>query len=150
MFKNILVRFVNGFCYSIAITMSVQMFIMLATGHMPMLPEFMDRFDNTAFAFGVQLILVGVMSGVASAGSIIMELKKPGLVIQSVMYFLLMFVVWIPIACYLWSFHKYVTSMISGTLSLVVTYGICWSIQYNICKRDIDEINEKLKLSSNV
>lgn len=143
--KNFLIRFLNGFCYAIAITVIVQLIIMVTTGTVNMLPEYMDRFENPVVAYAVQLILIGVISGVASGGGVIMEMKRLGLVIQSIIYFLLMLVTWVPVACYLWGFHKYLISMISSLLSLLVTYGICWGIQYKICVRDIKEINRRLQ-----
>ena len=143
--KTVIIRFINGFCYAIAITVIVQLIIMLTTNQLNMLPEYIERFDNPVIAYAVQLLLIGFISGVASAGGVIMEMKRPGLVIQSILYFLLMLVTWVPVACYLWGFHKYLLSMISCLLSILVTYGICWGIQYKICTRDINEINKRLK-----
>lgn len=148
--KNFLIRFINGFCFSIAIVVIVQLIIMVKTDTINMLPEYMERFDNVVVAYGVQLLLIGFISGVASGGTVIMEWKRPGLVIQSILYLVLMFSTWIPVACYLWGFHKYITSMVSGVLSILVTYGICWGIQYKICKRDVQEINDILKVKQEV
>lgn len=148
--KNFLIRFINGFCFSIAIVVIVQLIIMVKTDTINMLPEYMERFDNVVVAYGVQLLLIGFISGVASGGTVIMEWKRPGLVIQSFLYLVLMFSTWIPVACYLWGFHKYITSMVSGVLSILVTYGICWGIQYKICKRDVQEINDILKAKQEV
>lgn len=142
--KHILIRFVNGFCYSVAITMVVLLVVMKLTGNVVLLPEFAEGFENDVIAFGVQLLLVGVMSGVTSAGTILFELKRPGLLWQSVLFLLVMLAVWIPTACYLWGFHKYLTSMISSLVSIIVTYGICWGIQYKLCSRDVKEINQRL------
>ena len=142
--KNIVSRFLNGFCYSIAITLCVELFVLTVAGKPVMLPEFVERFDSETIALGVQLLLVGVMSGVTAAGTVIFELKRPGLWVQSVLFLILMLSAWIPVACYVWGFHKYVASMISTVVSIVVTYGICWSIQYKLCSRDVQEINQRL------
>lgn len=143
--KNIVIRFLNGFCYSIAITVIVQMIVVSLTGTFFMLPEYAARFDNIVLAYTVQLLLIGVMSAVAAAGSAIMEIKSIGLVVQSILYFVLMLGTWIPVACYLWGFHKYTASMVSCLLSIIVTYAICWGIQYKICVRDVAEINRRLQ-----
>jgi len=143
--KNMIIRAMNGFCYAIAITMAVQLIVMCITGETVMLPEYEARFDNLVVAYAVQLILVGFISSVAAAGTVLLELKRPGLLIQSILYLVLMLATWIPVACFLWSFHKYVTSFVSSILSILVTYGICWSIQYKICMRDVREINDRLK-----
>lgn len=142
--KNILIRFVNGFCYSVAITMVVQLVVMTLSGDVILLPEFAVHYENDVIAFCVQLLLVGVMSGVTSAGTILFELKRPGLLWQSVLFLLVMLAAWIPTACYLWGFHKYLTSMLSSLASIIVTYGICWGIQYKLCRRDVQEINQRL------
>ena len=64
MLKRILIRFANGFCYSIAITLIIQAVVMLSAGKPPLLPEFAARFSGEVEAFAAQLLLIGVMSGV--------------------------------------------------------------------------------------
>ena len=41
--KNIVIRFLNGFCYSIAITLCVVLFVLVVAGKSVMLPEFVLR-----------------------------------------------------------------------------------------------------------
>ena len=142
--KNIVIPFLNGFCYTIAITLCVELFILVITGNPVMLPEFAERYESETIALGVQLLLVGVMSGVTATGTAIFELKRLGILVQSVLFLLLMLAVWIPVACYVWGFHKYVMSMVSTLASIIVTYGICWGIQYKLCRRDVQEINQRL------
>ncbi len=142
--KNVILRMANGFCYSIAITAMVQMFVMLVCEKTILLPEYAARFDNELAAYSVELLLVGLISAVAAGGTVLLELKRPGLVVQSILYFLLMLATWIPVSCFLWGFHKYVTSFVSTLLSIIVTYGICWGIQYRLCSRDVKDINERL------
>ena len=142
--KKFLLRFKNGFCYSIVILTVLQLIINVATGAECMLPEYMARFDNVLVAYGVQQMLIATISGIASGGTVILEWKRPGLVIQSLIYLALMLAIWIPVGCFLWGFHKYVTSMISVVLSIIVTYGINWVVQYKVCRRDVDEINRRL------
>lgn len=142
--KKLLFHFVNGFCYSVAITIVIELIVMKLIGNVAMLPEFAEEFENDVIAFCVQLLLVGVMSGVTSAGALLFELKRPGLLWQSILFLGVMLAVWIPTACYLWGFHKYLTSMISSLVSIIVTYGICWGIQYKLCRRDVREINQRL------
>ena len=142
--KKLWLHFINGFCYSIAITLCMEWVVLAVAGKPVMLPEFVERFDSETIALGVQLLLVGIMSGVTAAGTEIFELKRPGLWVQSILFLLLMLAAWIPVACFLWGFHKYVASMISTLASIVVTYGICWGIQYKVCRQDVREINRCL------
>ena len=144
MLKRILIRFVNGFCYSIAITLVIQAVVMLSTGKPTLLPEFAARFSGEVEAFAAQLLLIGAMSGVTSAGTAVFETKRMGLLAQSGVFLLIMLAAWIPVACLAWGFHKYIESMITTIASIVVSYGICWGIQYRLCRRDIEDINAKL------
>lgn len=143
--KDFVIRMANGFCYSIAITAMVQLIVMAVSGKSILLPEYAARFDSEMMAFGVELLLIGFISAMASGGTVLLELKRPGLVVQSILYFILMLATWIPVACFLWGFHKYTTSFVSTLLSMVVTYEICWGIQYRLCIRDVKEINEWLQ-----
>jgi len=142
--KNALIKFINSFCYSIAIVLIVQLIVMSITGKEPMLPEYMAKFDSTLKAFAVELLLIGILSGVAGAGTEIFELKKPGLVVQSILYLLMLLAVWIPIGGFLWEIFKYPQSAITTMASMLLTYACCWIIQYKICARNIKEINSHL------
>ncbi len=144
MFKRIITRFINGFCYSIAITTVIQGIQMISIKDTPMLPEFAARFESQVTAFVVQLILIGIMSGITSAGTVVFELKRIGLLVQSLLFLFIILGSWIPVACIAWGFYKYVISMVITTISIIVTYSICWIIMYRICRRDINEINVML------
>ncbi|MBO7422497.1 MAG: DUF3021 family protein [Oscillospiraceae bacterium] len=144
MFKRILIRFVNGFCYSVAITMLIQALVIHSTGELPLLPEYLMRFDNPLSAFISQLILIGIMSAVTSAGTAVFEAKRIGLLAQSILFLFIMLSAWIPVACIAWGFHKYTLSMIVTICSIVVSYSICWGIQYALCRKDIEAINAML------
>ncbi len=143
--KNIGFRFINGFCYSIAITLFIVVLVMQVAGKPVMLPEFVARYESEAHALGVQLLLVGIMSAVTSAGTVVFEMRRLGLLIQSIIFLFIMMAAWIPTTCFLWGFHKYPTTAVSCVLSMVGTYGICWFIQYKLCYRDVEEINRRLK-----
>lgn len=145
MICTVLKRFIYGFCFAIGITMVVQMIVMLCTGKVPMIPEYMARFDNEVMAYSVELLLIGVMSGVTSSGTVVFESKRIGLVVQSVIFLVIMLGTWIPVACFVWGFNRYLGSMISTLVSIIITYGICWAIQYRNCVKNIEDINRKLQ-----
>lgn len=107
-------------------------------------PDFGARFDNDVKAFVVQLFLIGFMSAVTSAGTVIFEAKRIGILVQSGIYLIIMLAAWIPVACVVWQFYRYPVSMIATIGSIVVTYAINWWIQYRHCKKEIDEINARL------
>lgn len=143
--KRVIIRFINGFCYSAAITLVIQAVTLVATGHLPLVPDFTERFESPVNAYVVQLLLIGLMSAVTAAGTSVFESKKTGLLLQSVLFLIIMLASWIPVACFVWSFHRYCASMISTLCAIVGTYAICWGVMYRLCRRDIDEINGLLK-----
>lgn len=148
MIKHMISRGLNGFAYSIAITVVVNMAIMgfdLLDGALPLLPEYMEHFDSPTMALLVQCLLIGVISAAFGFGSAIMEAERIGLITQSILYFVITSAVWIPVACFCWGFHKYPGSMIGVTVSYLVSYFISWSVQYRICRKNIEEINQKLQ-----
>lgn len=152
MLKNSLIRGINSFMYSVGIYLILQIFITVITqaitGHgesIPVLPEFAARFSNPYMAVYIQILLVGLTSAVFGAGSIIMELERLSLLVQSIIYLIVTMAVWIPVGCFCWGLHKYPGAMISVSLSYLVAYSISWAFQYRQCKRNIAEINQKLQ-----
>lgn len=145
MVKSLVIKSVNSFCYSIAITTVFYAIIMGIFKQLPLLPEYEARFENDTVALLVQLVLIGVMSAVLAGGTVIMELEKLSLLAQSVLYFVISSPVWIAVACFCWGFAKYPLSAVSVCISYLVSYAICWIIQYKICKKNIDDINEKIQ-----
>ena len=138
-------KFIYGFSFSVAITLVIQIILMLNTGNPPLLQEFSAHFDSQVNAFAFQLLLIGLMSGITSAGTTVFECKKAGLLVQSVVFLIIMLLAWIPTACVVWGFHRYPASMIITICNIAVTYGICWGIQYKYCRKEIETINRMLK-----
>ena len=145
MVKRVLTRFFNGMCCSVTITLIIQILVMPGMSHVPLLPEFASRFESEVMAYAAQLMLIGLMSGVTSAGTAVFEMKKIGLLSQSLIYLVIMLSAWIPVSCIAWGFHRYRLSMIVTFVCIVVSYGITWWLQYVLCRREIDAINAKLQ-----
>lgn len=148
MVKKMIFRGLNSFVYSVAITLVVYVVIIgldLHQGEMPLLPEYMAHFESPVMALLVQCILVGAISASFGFGSVIMESERLGLITQSIIYFVITTTVWIPVACFCWGIHKYTLSMIAVVASYFVSYFISWGIQYRICRKNIEEINQRLQ-----
>ncbi len=152
MLKNSLIRGINSFMYSIGIYLLIQIIVTLIVDpinngreFIPVIPEFAARFDNPYMAVYVQFLLIGFTSAVFGAGSVIMELERLSLIVQSILYLIITMAVWIPVGCVCWGLHKYPTTMISVGLSYLIAYAISWGVQYRQCKRNIQEINRKLE-----
>lgn len=151
MLKNSLVRGLNSFMYSVGIYLILQFVLTIVVGKVtgqaeaiPVLPEFAAHFPSPYIAVYVQTLLIGLTSAVFGAGSIIMELERLSLVMQSVLYFVVTMAVWVPVGCLCWGLHKYPGALVSVGISYLIAYFISWGIQYRQCKKNIREINQKL------
>ena len=74
-----------------------------------------------------------------------MELERLGLIVQSIVYFIISLCVWLFVGDFCWCIIKYPQAFISVVVSYTISYIICWTIQYRICKKNIADINKKLK-----
>lgn len=146
MIKNSLKRGMNSFMYSVGIMLTIQCLCMcfIDGDYTPLLPEFVSRFDNALEAFAVQIILIGLSSASLGAGSVVMEMERLSLLSQSLIYLILTSLVWILVGCYCWGLHKYPLTMLSVGCSYIISYTISWVIQYRICKKSVEEINQKI------
>ncbi len=148
MIKQILVRGCNSFAYSIAITCVLQILVLVIYGdpsYIPMLPEYREHFSNPYLAMLTQHIFIGIASASFGAGSVLMELEKISLLVQSILYFILTSLVWIPISCFCWGLHKYPQTLVTVGLSYGVSYAISWFFQYRLCQRNVEEINKRIQ-----
>lgn len=146
MVKNAILRGLNSFMYSVGITLIITGIQMCFTGadYIPLLPEFLNRFDNMLEAFTVQTLLLGLSSASLGAGSVVMEMERLSLLAQSLIYFAITCFVWVLVGCYCWGLHKYPLTMLGVGSSYIVSYAISWIIQYRVCKKSVEEINRKI------
>ncbi len=151
MLKRIFIRGINSFMYAIGIYVVIQTVVVAIveaitgeSGMIPVVPEFAAHFSNSYMAVYTQALLIGLTSAVFGAGSVILELERIGLLVQSVLYFVVTMAVWVPVGCICWGLHKYPTAMISVSLSYVISYSISWAVQYRQCRKNVEKINRKL------
>lgn len=148
MLKRSLVKGIYSFMFSIGIYVLIQFCIMAFAGgnvtFLPVLPEFAAHFTNLYTAVYAQSVLIGVISAAFGAGSVIMELEKMNLLLQSFLYFAVTTAVWLPVGCFVWGLHKYPVTMLVLSISYAISYVISWSVQYWLCKKNVDQINQKL------
>lgn len=146
MIKKALILGIHSFMYSVGITLTIQCLCMLIIdgNYIPLIPEFVNHFDNSLEAFAVQLILIGLSSASLGAGSVVMEMERLSLLTQSIIYFIITAFVWGLVGCYCWGLHKYPLTMLGVGCSYIISYTISWIIQYRICKKSVDEINRKI------
>lgn len=148
MLKKALSRGITGFMFATAINIIICGIAIAAANKpdfLPVFPEFAARFSSEILAVIVQCILIGITSASFGFWSIIMEFDRLGLLVQSILYFVLTAIVWIPVAIVCWGLGTYVSTFISISLSYLIAYIISWAIQYRYCKESVKQINQKLK-----
>lgn len=148
MLKKGIVRGINSFLYAIAINVILSVIIMVAVNKpdfIPILPDFAARFSSGTMALLVQWILIGISSAAFGFWSIIMEFERISLLLQSIIYFILTAMVWIPVSVLCWDLGKDIFSFITIVTSYLISYVITWIIQYRNCKDSINQINKKLE-----
>ena len=97
MIKEFFKRFTLSFGCSVSITLLLYIIITYVGDFVPMLPEYMDRFQSESAALLIQLFLIGLMSAALGGGTVIMEIEKLGLLVQSIIYFVFSSDVWISV-----------------------------------------------------
>ncbi len=148
MLKRAFIRAVHGFMYGTVINVIVALIIVAIVNKpdfAPLVPDYAAHFESKIVALLLQCILIGLTSAIFGAGSVILEFERWSLLKQSVIYFILTAMVWVPVSILCWRIDKYFPAFLSFILSYTVTYVISWSIQFKLCKKTVLEINQKLK-----
>lgn len=148
MLKRAVSRGVNSFMYAVAINVVIFCIIIAIVNQpdfLPLLPEYAQMFTSDFLALIVQIILIGLTSASFGFWSIIMEIERISLLVQSILYFVLTAAVWIPVAVLCWGLGTYTQSFISVGLSYLAAYIISWVLQYRYCKESVKQINKKLE-----
>jgi hypothetical protein len=111
---------------------------------LPLVPDYAVHFESEIVAMLLQIVLIGITSAAFGAGSVILEIERWSLLKQSVIYFILTAVVWVPVSIFCWGINKYTTAFISVICSYTISYIITWMVQYNLCKKSVAKINQKI------
>lgn len=144
MFKNFIVRVVNSYLYAMGITGTVYAILLGITGKPPLMPEYSSQYSSEAEALLVQLLLIGCMSAALGGFTVIMEIERLSLLVQTGIYYFASLVVWLWIGNKCWCIFKYPQALLSTLLSYTVSYIICWTVIHRNCKKNIQEINQRI------
>lgn len=147
MLKNAIIRGINSFMYAIAVNVLLAFVITAIVnepGFVPVVPDYAAHFDSNITALLLQFILIGLTSAAFGTGSVIMEFERWSLLKQSIVYFIVTTVIWVPVSIFCWGIDKYSTAFISILTSYVSSYVITWLIQFRLCKKSVTKINQKL------
>lgn len=142
--KELTKRIIDGFSYAAAINVVVALICILVCKVEPLVPSYSAYFENKSMALLVQIILTGVISGTFAGGTVLFEQAKMGLLLQSLLYFLLTTAVCIPITGFCWGLFVYKTSAIIFLYNYFATYFICWTVAYRSSVKEVREINRRI------
>ena len=142
--KELTKRILDGFSYAAAINVVVALICILVFKEEPLVPSYSAYFENKSMALLIQIILTGVISGTFAGGTILFEQAKLGLLLQSLLYFLLTTAVCIPITGFCWGLFVYKTSAIIFLCNYFATYFICWTVAYRSSVKEVREINRRI------
>ncbi len=142
--KELTKRIIDGFSYAVAINVVVALICILVFKIEPLVPSYSAYFENKSMALLVQIILTGVISGTFAGGTVLFEQAKMGLLLQSLLYFLLTTAVCIPITGFCWGLFVYKTSAIIFLCNYFATYFICWTVAYRSSVKEVREINRRI------
>lgn len=142
--KELTKRIIDGFSYAAAINVVVALICILVFKVEPLVPSYSAYFENKSMALLIQIILTGVISGTFAGGTILFEQAKLGLLLQSLLYFLLTTAVCIPITGFCWGLFVYKTSAIIFLCNYFATYFICWTVAYRSSVKEVREINRRI------
>ena len=148
MFKEILKRCVLGAVFGVALSQVIAIFISLciADGSFyAVVPSLAERINSEIGAAIIQTvcsILYGAMFG---GMSIIWELDNWSILKQTVVHFLVVSVVTMPIAYIAEWMHHSALGVIIYFAIFAVIYAFIWFGQYMAIKTRINEVNKKVK-----
>lgn len=110
----------------------------------PVVPSYAAHFSTPLMAVMTTYFLVGLIGGAFGAFSVFYEIETWSFLKQGILHFMATAVVWIPIAIFLWGMNKYPAALVSTIVSLSLTYGLTWWLNYLKCKKNIELINHRI------
>lgn len=147
--KKLLIRIFTGFPLGLAIgyTITIATSLVYADGcYAPCVPALTEAVGSEIGAVLLQAILCGILGSAFSAGSLIWEIERWGLVKQTGVYFLIVSAVMMPVA-YINCWMERSPAGILGYFGIFVCiFAAVWLTQYLRAKRNVREMNERLRL----
>lgn len=145
--RKIMARFIWGVPVGIAIGYMITIFVSLvwADGYYsPCMPELVASMGNEIRAVMLQALLCGVLGGGCAAGSVIWEIEDWSVVRQTGVYFLVICVVMMPTAYFMYWMERSVAGFFSYFGIFVLLFALIWILQFMLGKRDVKKLNENL------
>ena len=145
--KKIFHRILIGFPIGISIGNLIMILISLrwANGYYsPCVPGLITAMGNELNAVMIQTVLCGLLGIGFSASSVIWEIEHWSIVKQTGIYFLIISVIMLPIAYFMYWMEHSVTGFVSYFGIFILIFAVMWIIQFITGKYNVKKINKKL------
>ena len=150
--KKIFYRALIGFPTGISIGNLIMILISLgwANGYYsPCVPDLITAMGNEINAVIIQTVLCGLLGSGFSVSSVIWEIEDWSIVKQTGIYFLIISVIMLPIAYFMYWMEHSVTGFLSYFGIFILIFAVIWIVQFIIGKKNIKRMNEKLSETRN-
>ncbi len=136
-----------GFCVGVTIGVAISLIVSAAAGegeYVAVAPQLQRYFSTQCGAMLAQTVWVGLIGVSFAEASLLFELAHWKAVWQYLIHFLATGIVYLPFLtlCYL---PMGGAALLYVLPNILLTYGITWSIQYHVNKKNIDRINTALE-----
>ena len=145
--KKIFHRILIGFPIGISVGNLIMILISLrwANGYYsPCVPGLITAMGNEINAVMIQTFLCGLLGIGFSASSVIWEIEHWSIVKQTGIYFLIISVIMLPIAYFMYWMEHSVTGFVSYFGIFILIFAVMWIIQFITGKHNVKKINKKL------
>jgi len=145
--KKVILRSILGFPIGIAIGYLITIFISLvwANGYYAScVPELISAMGNEIKAVVLQALLCGLLGIGFAASSIIWEIDNWSIMKQTGIYFIIISVIMLPIAYFLYWMEHSIVGFFSYFGIFVLIFVFVWLIQFLIEKHNVRKMNENL------
>ena len=146
--KKIMLRCVLGFPIGVTIgqIITIMLSLIWAKGYYaPCVPELAVAMGNEINAIILQTTLCGMLGMGFSASSIIWEIEHWGITKQTVIYFLIVSAIMMPIAYFTYWMEHSVAGFLSYFGIFALIFAIVWVIQFTIGRYNVRKMNENLQ-----
>lgn len=145
--RNIILRGLIGFPIGITIgyLISIINSLIWADGYYsPCVPELISVMGNEINAVLLQALLCGLLGVGFSGGSVIWEVERWSIVVQTGVYFAVTALIMMPIAYFMYWMEHSLKGFLSYFGIFVLIFVIVWIVQYMIGKRIVKNLNTNL------
>ena len=145
--KKILSRALTSALACMLINQLVGVIRSLSSGdgrYSPVTPAFAARFDNTATAVIVQLLLIGLVGATFAACSVVFEVERWSFLRQGVIHLAITSAVGIPICLFCW-FPENTAWALALVGSWLGIYIVTWLSQYLVYRHRVKALDRKIR-----